>query len=159
MGRKRSFSGRWLCRACALAAVLLWIAVPAKAGHVVEIDPGHQGPSVDMSALEPNAPGSSEMKAMATSGTTGVYTGLGEYQLNLDVSLLLRSILEQRGYTVYMTRENNETAISNAQRAQKASSDGAEIAVRIHANGSDDSSVRGALGMCMTAENPYVRHL
>ena len=113
--------------------------------HVVAIDPGHQGPHVDMSDTEPNGPGSTEMKAKATSGTSGTYSGQGEYQLNLDVSLKLQQILENRGYRVIMTRTDNNTAISNAERALLATEEGAEIYVRIHANGSDDHSVQGAL--------------
>ena len=41
--------------------------------HTVAIDPGHQGPDVDMSDLEPLGPGSSEMKAKASTGTWGAY--------------------------------------------------------------------------------------
>lgn len=48
-------------------------------GYIVAIDPGHQAPDVDMSAKEPNAPESTVMKAKATSGTQGRYTGVGEY--------------------------------------------------------------------------------
>lgn len=129
------------------------------AGHVVGIDPGHQGPHVDMSATEPNGPGSGEMKAKATSGTSGAYSGIGEYQLNLDVSLKLQRILEDRGYRVVMTRTDNDTAISNAERALLAADEGAEIYVRIHANGSDDHGVQGALSMCPSQENPYVSEL
>lgn len=128
-------------------------------GHAVGIDPGHQGPHVDMSATEPNGPGSGEMKAKATSGTSGAYSGLGEYQLNLDVSLKLQQILEERGYRVIMTRTDNDTAISNAERALLAADEGAEIYVRIHANGSDDHGVQGALSMCPSQENPYVPDL
>ena len=40
-------------------------------GHIIGIDPGHQSESVDMSAPEPNGPGSSEMKAKVASGTSG----------------------------------------------------------------------------------------
>ncbi|MCF0133415.1 MAG: N-acetylmuramoyl-L-alanine amidase [Blautia sp.] len=127
--------------------------------HIVAIDPGHQGFNVDMSEKEPNAPGSSDMKVKCTTGTQGSYTGLGEYQLNLDVSLRIRDILEDRGYTVIMTRTDNDTAISNAERAQLASKAGAEIYVRIHANGDDSHTMSGALTMCMTPENPYVGHL
>ena len=127
--------------------------------HVVAIDPGHQGPHVDMSDTEPNGPGSTEMKAKATSGTSGVYSGLGEYQLNLDVSLKLQQILQKRGYQVIMTRTDNDTAISNAERALLATEEGAEICVRIHANGSDDRSVQGALSMCPSQDNPYVPQL
>ena len=73
-----------------------------------------------MSAPEPNGPGSSEMKAKCTSGTQGTYSGVPEYQLNLEVSLQLKDELEQRGYQVVMTRTDNETAISNMERAQYA---------------------------------------
>lgn len=129
------------------------------AGHIVGIDPGHQGPHVDMSATEPNGPGSTEMKAKATSGTSGAYSGLGEYQLNLDVSLKLQEILQGRGYQVVMTRTDNDTAISNAERALLAADSGAEIYVRIHANGSDDHGTQGALSMCPSQDNPYVPEL
>ena len=114
---------------------------------------------MDMSATEPNGPNSSEMKAKATSGTSGVYSGLGEYQLNLDVSLKLQQILEDRGYEVVMCRSDNDTAISNAERALLAAQSGAEIYVRIHANGADDRSVQGALSMSPSPSNPYVPHL
>ena len=100
-------------------------------GHIIGIDPGHQSESVDMSALEPNGPGSSEMKAKCTSGTQGTYSGVPEYQLNLEVSLQLKDELEQRGYQVVMTRTDNETAISNMERAQYAAAQGAEIYVLI----------------------------
>lgn len=125
-------------------------------GKIIGIDPGHQGSWVDMSAHEPNAPGSSETKARCTTGTTGNYTGLEEYQLNLDVSLKLKAILEERGYQVVMTREDNDANISNAERAQKVAEEGADIYVRVHANSSDDSGVSGALTMCPSATNPYV---
>lgn len=128
-------------------------------GKIVGIDPGHQGSWVDMSALEPNAPGSSEMKARCTTGTAGNFTQLPEYELNLNVSLKLRDILESRGYQVVMTREDNDANISNAERAQKVSEAGADIYVRIHANSSDDTSVSGALTMSPSAQNPYVGNL
>ena len=131
----------------------------AQNGHVVAIDPGHQGSWVNMSEQEPSGPGSSEMKAKATTGTQGRYTGVPEYQLNLDISLALQKELENRGYRVVMSRTDNDTAISNSERALKAYEEGGEIYVRIHANGSDDSSVNGALGMTPSYENPYVANL
>ena len=114
---------------------------------------------VNMSEQEPSGPGSSEMKAKATTGTQGRYTGVPEYQLNLDISLALQKELENRGYRVVMARTDNDTAISNSERALKAYEEGGEIYVRIHANGSDDSSVNGALGMTPSYENPYVANL
>ena len=128
-------------------------------GWKVAIDPGHQGSWVDMSAQEPSAPGSSETKAKATTGTTGKFSGLNEYELNLQVSLLLRDELEERGYEVVMTREDHDTAISNKERAELAAAEGADILVRIHANGSDDTSVNGALAMVPSQSNPYVGYM
>ena len=90
----------------------------AEPKHIIGIDPGHQGPNVDMSAQEPLGPGSSETKAKATSGTQGSFTGLPEYQLNLDVSLKLQKILEKRGYKVILARTDNDTAISNKERPE-----------------------------------------
>ena len=132
---------------------------PHTNGHVVCLDPGHQSYEVDMSALEPNGPGSAEMKVKATSGTQGTYTGIPEYALNLDIALLLRDVLEKRGYTVIMTRTDNETAISNSERAIMAGEKGAEIFVRIHANGDDSHQNSGALALCPSASNPYVASL
>lgn len=129
------------------------------AAYTVAIDPGHQGDWVDMSEQEPNAPGSSVMKRKATTGTQGFYTGIPEYQLNLDISLALRTELESRGYRVVLTREDNDTAISNAERATLAWEQGGDIYVRIHANGSEDHSVQGALGMSPSFDNPYVGYL
>lgn len=124
---------------------------------VVVIDPGHQR-SGD-GTMEPNGPGSSVMKARVTSGTSGVVTGIAEYILNLDISLKLKTELENRGYTVYMTRSTHEVNISNMERAQYASSVGADIAVRIHANGAGSASVSGAETLVPSASNPYVSHL
>ena len=125
----------------------------------VAIDPGHQGNWVDMNEKEPNGPGSSEMKAKATTGTQGSFSGKAEYELNLEISLLLRDELEKRGYRVILTREDHDTAISNAERAQMAYEKGGDIYVRIHANGSDDTSVHGALAMVPSSNNPYIPEL
>lgn len=131
----------------------------ASNGHIIGIDPGHQSYHVDMSDLEPIGPGSSEMKARATTGTEGTYSGVPEYQLNLDISLKLRDVLEQRGYQVVLTRTDNDTAISNKERAEYAAANGAEIYVRIHANGDDSHTASGALAMAPSSSNPYVSQL
>lgn len=130
-----------------------------KKGILIALDPGHQSPDVDMSASEPNAPGSDVMKMKATGGTSGRFTGIPEYQLNLEISLAVRDKLTAQGYDVIMTREDNETAISNAERASLANDQGADISVRIHANGSEDPSSNGALALIGSGQNPYVGHL
>jgi len=123
-------------------------------GKVVIIDPGHQGQGD--STPEPIGPGSGITKARVTSGTSGSVSGWAEYQLNLAVSLQLRDELVQRGYTVHMTRETHEVSISNKERAEFATANGGDILVRIHANGSEDSSVNGALCMAPTNANSFL---
>ena len=123
-------------------------------GKKIAIDPGHQGKG--NSEKEPIGPGASQMKAKVASGTTGRTTGVPEYQLNLDVSLKLRDELEARGYEVYMIRETNDVNISNAERAKAAADAEADLLIRIHANGSENPSVAGALTMSPTSANPYI---
>ncbi len=121
--------------------------------YIVCIDPGHQ--RVGSSVPEPIGPGASETKMRVTGGTQGRFTGVTEYDLNLAVGLLLRDELTARGYTVVMTRETNDVDLSNSERAAIAKDAGADVFVRIHANGSDDPAAHGAMTICMTPQNPY----
>ena len=123
-------------------------------GKIVVVDPGHQGKGD--STQEPIGPGALTTKARVTSGTTGVVSGWAEYQLNLAVSLQLRDELVKRGHTVYMTRETHEVSMSNKERAEFATAKGGDILVRIHANGSEDQSVNGALCMAPTNSNQFL---
>lgn len=122
-------------------------------GKVIVIDPGHQTKS--NSEKEPIGPGASQTKAKVTGGATGVATGKTEYQLNLEVSLKLKAVLEQKGYKVIMTRTTNDVNLSNSERAQIANNANAAAFIRIHANSVDSGSVKGVLTMCQTANNPY----
>lgn len=122
--------------------------------YIVMLDPGHQ--LNGDSTTEPNGPDSSEMKARVTDGTTGVATGVAEYELTLEISLLLKEELEARGYTVLLTRETHDVNISNMERAQLANEAEADITVRIHANSYSDSSVNGAETLAPSTGNPYV---
>lgn len=123
--------------------------------YLVVLDPGHSG--VVASGTEPLGPGSGEQKAKDASGTQGTATGVPEYRLTLEISKKLKKELEKRGYEVLLTRKDHETAISCKERAMIANRAKADAYVRIHANGSTDSSVQGAMTICTTPQNPYVQ--
>lgn len=127
---------------------------PTDNGKTIVLDPGHSAKMP--SGYEPLGPGSSQMKIKDMSGTQGTATGVPEYKLTLQIAKKLKKELVSRGYKVILTRKSNSKAISCVERAQVANKAKADAYIRLHANGSTDSSIKGALTCCTTSGNPWV---
>ena len=127
---------------CALVLAVPAGATDAARSPVVVVDPGHD--LRGNPATEPIGPGSSMQKIKDGGGTHGVVSELTEAELNMRVALRLRALLEQAGVRVVMTRTKTaQTSMGNIARARIANQAGANLFLRIHADGSTDRSVRG----------------
>ena len=141
----------------AAAAAEAEAAKPAVKKKVIVIDPGHSAKMPGGSV--PLGPGSKTMKAADAIGTRGVATKLYEYELMLTVCFKLKTELEKRGYEVYLTRTDSTTAHSCIDRAEVANEKKADVFIRVHANGSSSSSANGAMTICITKNNPYIKSM
>jgi N-acetylmuramoyl-L-alanine amidase len=101
---------------------------------VVCIDPGHQ--THNDQKLERVGPGSKKWTPRATGGTTGIVTGVPEYQIDLELSLRLKRELEALGVKVVLTRARNDVRLSNSERARKSNRAHADLFIRMHCGAS-----------------------
>ena len=137
------------------ALILSMTSYSNNSEYTICIDPGHQ--LKGNSELEEQAPGSKIRKVKVSSGTRGVSTKINEYQLNLDIALKLEKKLTQKGYKVYMTRKTNNVNISNKERALDTNKRGCSVYLRLHADGSENISLKGASVLTSSKNNPYTR--
>jgi N-acetylmuramoyl-L-alanine amidase len=101
------------------------------------IDPGHGTPPAIGRQREPIGPGSSVLKEKDGGGAAG------EAAVVLAISRRTRALLLAQGYRVAMTRTGPTTTLGNVGRAQFCNRRRAALMLRIHADGSTDSSRRG----------------
>ncbi|MFZ0445781.1 MAG: N-acetylmuramoyl-L-alanine amidase [Bacillus sp. (in: firmicutes)] len=120
---------------------------------VIVIDPGHQAKA--NLEQEPIGPDARETKYKVTGGTTGVVTGKPEYVLTLEASNLLKDHLEEKGFQVILTRTSHDVDISNQERAEIANRHGADLFVRLHADGSESAETSGFSVLVPSKDNPY----
>jgi len=121
---------------------------------IIAIDAGHQ--LVADSTKEPLGPGSTVLKNRVSSGTRGIVSKVPEYIINLEMALTLKAKLIAEGYEVVMIRETHDVSISNKERAEIANNANADLFIRIHANGSSNTKVKGIETIYPSPENPFV---
>lgn len=108
---------------------------------IVCLDPGHQA-KANLSP-EPIGPGSTKTKPKVAGGGRGINSKTPESQIVLKIALKLRSLLEEKGIKVVMTRTREEVNISNIQRAQVANEAKADLFVRVHLDSNSNTSISG----------------
>jgi N-acetylmuramoyl-L-alanine amidase len=107
------------------------------AGKIVALDPGHDGGNEthldQIAALVPQ--GFGQYKACDTTGTNAD-DGYTEHQFNFQIAQLVKTLLQQRGITVVLTR-TTDTGVGPCvdQRAAIGNQAHANAAVSIHADG------------------------
>lgn len=66
---------------------------------------------------------------------------LVEKELNLDIALRVRSLLDSTAYAVTLTRSENSTTLGNSARAEICNASSAQLVLSIHLNASTDATV------------------
>lgn len=132
---KRKKIGMLFCLGLLLAitgtATVRSLAVQARVytAPLVVIDPGHGG-------FDP--------------GAIGMDTKVEECEINLAIAKLLKAELEQHGYRVLMTREEDKALAHTKKADMQARRDmigqsGADLVLSIHQNSNPDRSANGAM--------------
>jgi N-acetylmuramoyl-L-alanine amidase len=114
---------------------------------LVCLDPGHGTAPAVGRQTEPIGPGSAQRKIKDGGGAPG------EAPVALAIALKTRAILQRDGYRVALTRTGPAYAGGNIARARFCNVRHAALMVRIHADGSTDSSRRGVSTLV-----PALRH-
>jgi N-acetylmuramoyl-L-alanine amidase len=113
------------------------VVAEALAAALICIDPGHGTPAVVGRQREPIGPGSLVFKEKDGGGAPG------EAAVVLAIARQTRALLLARGFRVALTRTGATTTLGNVGRARFCNRRRAALMLRIHADGSTDSSRRG----------------
>lgn len=129
----------------------------ATGGHTIVLDPGQQ--KSQMTEEEPIGPGASATAAKMSYGATSTTTGKREHEWTLLFAKRLKTELEARGYEVLLTREEADVKISNAERAQFANENGAEIYLSLQADAASNTDAKGIYTQVPSQSNAFVGNL
>ena len=110
-------------------------------GITVCIDPGHQ--QEGQFITEPIGPGLEGTKRSSAGMARGTETRRMESIVVLEIAFVLRDVLLSQGATVVMTRNTQETYVSNIDRAGIATEADADVFLRLHGNNRDETNIQG----------------
>jgi N-acetylmuramoyl-L-alanine amidase len=110
-------------------------------GITVCIDPGHQ--EAGQYVAEAIGPGLSGTKKGDIGMARGTATRRMESIVALEIGLLLRDALLREGAAVVMTRDTQDTYVSNIRRAEIAAEAGADFFLRLHCDSRENASAQG----------------
>jgi N-acetylmuramoyl-L-alanine amidase len=113
------------------------VLVEAFTAALICLDPGHGTLPAVGRQREPIGPGSRVTKIKDGGGVAG------EADIALQIARRTRTSLLRRGYRVAMTRTGSGYRGGNIARARFCNARGAALMLRIHADGSTDTSQRG----------------
>lgn len=131
---------------------------PVAAGnYVIVLDPGQQKKA--MTEDEPIGPGAAATADKMSYGATSATTGKREYEWSLPFTLKLQKELENKGYKVFLTREEADVELSNADRAKIANAKGADIYLSIQADAASNKDAKGIYAQVPSQSNAFVGNM
>lgn len=123
-------------------------------GMVICLDPGHQANAVP--GKEPVGPGLRGEKANKGGMAQGTVTRRLESVVNLEICFVLRDVLLSQGADVVMTRDHEDTHLSNIDRDNIAEEGGAHIMLRVHCNAAESATAHG-ISVIMPLHSDYAK--
>ena len=109
-------------------------------------------------SFEQISPESERTKPKMSKGASGIKTGTQECEINLVIALKLKTMLENAGATVIISRSESNVSISNIERAEIMNDAGVDIWLRICCNSSKNSSTNGAIALVPSRFNNYDKY-
>ena len=124
-------------------------------GVVVCIDPGHQ--ENGRSVREPRGPGLTGESSGDMGMAMGSHTLRRESIVVLEIGLKLRDVLLAQGATVVMTRDRQDTFVSNMTRADIAAEAGAHMMLRLHCDYNDNRPNNFGVNIYCPQDSDYAK--
>lgn len=123
---------------------------------IIVLDPGHG----NRSNLEKELiyPGAKELKIKDGGGAEGINSKTPEYVIAMGITVKLKGLLENKGYTVIMTKTTPQESPGNIERAEVGNKNNADLLIRVHADSAESSNASGA-SMLVPAPIGYAKDI